>query len=84
MIGKKIKKFLTKTLVGNIIDKVAFGGIVKTTEERTTRTNEGQVDYKEFILDLLTSSIPVILVVALLFGWLDLATLKELAKILIP
>ncbi len=84
MIGKKIKKFFTKTLVGNIVDKVAFGGIIKSTETKTQRTNEGEVDYREFITDLITSSIPVILLVSLLFGWLDINTLKELAKILIP
>jgi hypothetical protein len=84
MIGKKVKKFFTKTLVGNIIDKVAFGGVIKTTDSKTQRTNEGEFDTKEFVLEIITSSIPVILLVSLLFGWLDLETLKELAKILIP
>ena len=81
---KKIKKFLTKTLVGRVMDKVVLGGAVNSTAIKTPRTNEGKVDGREIVLEIITSSIPVILLIALLFGWLDLATLKELIKVLIP
>ena len=81
---KKIKKFLTKTLVGRVLDKVVLGGAINSTAIQTPRTNEGKVDSKEIVLEIITSSIPVILLIALLFGWLDLETLKELVKIFIP
>lgn len=81
---RKIKKFLTKTLVGRITDKVILGGVVNSTAVKTNRTNEGKADWKEIVLEIITSSIPIILLVALLFGLLDLETLKELVKILIP
>jgi len=81
---KKLVKFFTKTLVGRITDKVVLGGVIQSTNTRTTRTNEGEVDSREIVLEIITSTIPVILLLSLIFGWLDIDTVKEAAKILLP
>jgi len=84
MFKKKIVKFFTKTLVGRITDKALLGGAIQSTNVVTNNTNNGEVDVKEIILELLTSTLPILLVVSLIFGWLDLETVKDLVKILIP
>lgn len=81
---KKLVRFFTKTLVGRITDKVVLGGVVQSTNTRTNRTNEGEVDSKEIILEIITSSIPVILLLSLIFGWLDIEQVKSVAKIVLP
>lgn len=82
-VGKGLKKFLTKTLVGRVVDEVALGGAVYTTAIKTTRTNEGQIDSKEIVLKIITTLIPVILLLSLIFGWLDIEQIREVSKILI-
>lgn len=84
MFKKKLVGFFTKTLVGRITDKVVLGGVIQSTNTKTRKTNEGQIDGREIVLELLTSSIPIILLLSLIFGWLDIDTVKEAAKILIP
>ncbi len=83
MIKKKLLKFFTKTLVGRVTDKVILGGAIKSTNTKT-KTEEGKLDGREIALEILTSSIPVILLLSLIFGWLDIEQVKEAAKILIP
>jgi hypothetical protein len=83
MIKKKLVKFFTKTLVGRITDKVVLGGVIQSTNTET-RTDSGKLDGKEIVLELLTSSIPVILLLSLIFGWLDIEQVREVAKILLP
>lgn len=84
MFKKKIVKFFTKTLVGRITDKALLGGAIQSTSVITHNTNNGEVDVKEIVLELLTSTLPILLVVSLIFGWLDLETVKDLVKILLP
>ena len=84
MFKKKIVKFFTKTLVGRITDKALLGGAIQSTNVITHNTNNGEVDVKEIVLELLTSTLPILLVVSLIFGWLDLETVKDLVKILLP
>ena len=81
---KKLTRFFTKTLVGRITDKVVLGGVIQSTNTQTRRTNEGEIDAKEVVLEIITSSIPVILLLSLIFGWLDIEQVKEAAKILLP
>ena len=83
MLKKKLVKFFTKTLVGRITDKVVLGGVIQSTNTET-RTDSGKLDAREIVLELLTSSIPVILLLSLIFGWLDIEQVKEAAKILLP
>jgi len=82
--GGKIVSFLTKTLVGRIVDKSLLGGVVSNTVLPTVRTENGETDFKEIFVDVITSTIPVLLIVSLIFGWLDLETVKQLVKIFIP
>lgn len=82
--GGKVVKFLTKTLVGRIVDKAVLGGVVNSTVQPTIRTESGEIDVKELILELFTSTLPILLVVSLIFGWLELETVKELVKLFIP
>ncbi len=66
---KKITGFLTKTLVGRIVDKVALGGIVTSTASKTNRTNEGEIDWKEVILEILVTSVPILILIGIALGW---------------
>lgn len=83
-IGQVAVKFLTKTLVGRAVDNVVLGGAVTSTTVKTSSTNEGKVDIKEIILQLVSSTIPVIIIVAFLKGWITIEEVKALIKIFIP
>jgi len=82
MFKGKIVKFFTKTLVGRVVDKTVLGGAITNVTEKTPRTENGSFDYKEFVLELLTTVLPVMLIIALIKGWLTIEQIKELVKIL--
>lgn len=81
---KKIVKFLTKTFIGKITDKVVLGGAVSSTVEQTPRTNGGELDVKEIVLTIITSTLPIIMLIAIIKGWLSIEQVKELVHILMP
>lgn len=83
-VGAVITKFLGKTLVGRVVDNVVLGGAVSSTQNKTIYTNEGKFDVKEFILTLVTSSIPVILLIAIIKGWVTLDQAREIFGFLTP
>lgn len=68
-IKKVLTKFLTKTFVGRIVDKAVLGGAVQSTTARTVRTNEGEVDVKEIILEIIVTMIPLIILLGIALGW---------------
>ena len=75
ILGKNWKK------IGNIalkvVDNAALGGAVSKTMEDSKESPKGQVPY----LEVISSLIPVVLLVAVLAGWIDVSQLKELLKL---
>ncbi len=75
LFGKNLKK------VGNIalkvVDNAVLGGAVTKTVQDTTESPKGQVPY----LEIISSLVPVVLLVAVLAGWIDVSQLKELLKV---
>lgn len=83
-IGKGLTKFLGKTLVGRVVDNVVLGGAVSSTQSKTNYTNEGKFDIKEVVLTLVTSSIPVLILIAIIKGWVTIEQAKEIFSFLTP
>ena len=75
ILGKNLKK------IGNIalkvVDNAALGGAVTKTLDDTKQSPKGQIPY----LEVISSLIPVVLLVAVLAGWIDVSQLKELLKL---
>jgi|TARA_R110002020_G_scaffold113252_4_gene260558 hypothetical protein len=75
ILGKNLKK------IGNIalkvVDNAALGGAVTKTLDDTDHSPKGQIPY----LEVISSLIPVVLLVAVLAGWIDVSQLKELLKL---
>ncbi len=64
-LGKKVFKFMTKTLVGRVADKTVLGGALNNIATEN-RKEIGKLDIKEFVLDVAMSPLAIILVVSLL------------------
>lgn len=83
-LGKGISKFMTKTFVGRLADNIVLGGAINNIKEDTITHKEGKINTKELILQVVSSVLPVLLVIALIKGWLTIEQIKDLVKILIP
>ena len=80
LLKKLILKRGLKNLGSKILrvaDHAILGGAVSKTIADTKESPRGRIPY----LEILSALIPIILLVALLFGWIDLSTLKELLKL---
>ena len=75
LFGKNIKK------IGNIalrvVDNAALGGAVTKTIQDTEGSPKGKIPY----LEIISSLVPVALLIAVLAGWIDVSQLKELLKL---
>ncbi|MAH51496.1 hypothetical protein CMI37_37115 [Candidatus Pacearchaeota archaeon] len=75
LFGKNLKK------VGNIalkvVDNAVLGGAVTKTVQDTEESPKGKIPY----LEIISSLVPVVLLVAVLAGWIDVSQLKELLKV---
>lgn len=85
---KYFKKEALKGLLGTIgkgifkvADKGLTGGLIHNIKEGTTVSEPGKLDFNKLIRTVLGSTIPIILLVALLKGWIDVEQLKELLKL---
>lgn len=78
-----IKEALPKVVKGiiKVADTTLLGGAVENITENTKESPTGQMDYSKLIRTLLASTIPVILLIALFAGWIDIEQLKELLKL---
>lgn len=81
---KLLKKLILKGKLKNVVNKVLrvadhaiLGGAVSKTLDDTKESPKGKIPYLEIIAAL----IPVILLISLLAGWIDINTLKELLKL---
>lgn len=78
-----IKEALPKVAKGimKVADNALLGGVVGNVTENTESSPKGSIDYSKLIRTILASTIPVILLIALFAGWIDLEQLKELLKL---
>jgi hypothetical protein len=75
LLGKNLKK--AGNIALKVLDNAALGGAVTKTLEDTKESPKGQIPY----LEVISSLVPVVLLVAVLAGWIDVAQLKELLKV---
>lgn len=75
ILGKNLKKIGSIAL--KVVDNAALGGAVTKTLDDTKESPKGKIPY----LEVISSLIPVVLLVAVLAGWLDVSQLKELLKL---
>lgn len=73
-----IKKHLKSlgSLALKVVDHAALGGAVSKTIQETDGSPKGKIPY----LEVIASLVPVVLLIALFAGWIDIAQLKELLK----
>ncbi len=75
LFGKKLKKI--GSVVLKVVDNAILGGAVTKTVQDTKESPKGKVPY----LEILASLVPVVLLIAVLAGWIDVDQLKELLKV---
>ena len=83
MVGFMNKLVINKTLkkIGGValkvVDNVALGGAVTKTVQDTKESPGGKIPW----LELISSLVPVALLISLLCGLIDISQLKELLKL---
>ena len=75
ILKKNIKK-LGKGLL-KVVDNIALGGAITKTTQETEDSPSGSIP----IIEILSSLVPVLLLIAVLAGWIDVSELKELLKL---
>jgi len=75
ILKKNIKK-IGKGLL-TVVDNAALGGVVTKTMQETTESKKGQIPY----LELVSSLVPIVLLVAVLAGLITVEQLEELLKL---
>ena len=76
LILKKGLKYLASKLL-RVADHAVLGGAVSKTVADTKESPRGKIPY----LEIISALIPIILLIALLFGWITISELKELLKL---
>lgn len=78
-----IKEALPKIAKGvaKVADNALLGGVVQNATEASEQSPKGDVDYSKLTRTVVSSTIPVVLLIALLAGWIDIEQLKELLKL---
>jgi hypothetical protein len=84
MFKKKIAKFFTKTFVGRLTDNIVLGGAINNVTENTEKSPNGKLDAKELILQIVSSVIPIVLLISFIKGWLTIEEVKHLVNLLLP
>jgi len=75
VLGKNLKKIGKIAL--KVVDNAALGGAVTKTVQDTGESPKGKIPY----LEILSSLVPIVLLVAVLAGWIDVTQLRELLKL---
>ena len=85
---KYLLKKAIKTALPNILkkvaltaDKIVLGGVVSNVTEDTAESPKGSLDVTKLIKTIGYTTIPILLLIALFAGWIDVETLKELLKL---
>ncbi len=74
-LGKK-----ALNIVGKVADNVALGGVIQSVKDENS-TPAGEIDWEKFIITLISCSIPVILLIAVLANWITVDELKQLLEL---
>ncbi len=74
-----LKKHLKKGLkfVGSVVDNAALGGAITKTVQETETSKSGEIPY----IEIISSLVPVVLLIAVLAGWVSVDEVKELLKL---
>lgn len=75
LLNKGLKKIGGLAL--KVVDNAALGGAVTKTLQETGESPKGKIPY----LEVASSLVPIVLLVAVLAGWIDVSELKELLKL---
>ena len=75
LLNKGLKKIGSLAL--KVVDNAALGGAVTKTLQETGESPKGKIPY----LEVASSLVPIVLLVAVLAGWIDVSQLKELLKL---
>ena len=75
ILKKGLKNIGSKIL--SVADHAILGGAVSKTIADTKESPRGKIPY----LEIISALVPILLLIALLVGWIDLATLKDLLKL---
>lgn len=75
VLGKNLKK--AGSIALKVLDNAALGGAVTKTMQETGESPKGNIPY----LEVISSLVPVVLLISVLAGWIDVAQLKELLKL---
>lgn len=75
LLNKNLKKFGGIAL--KVVDNAALGGAITKTTQETGESPKGKIPY----LEVISSLVPVVLLAAVLAGWIDVEQLKELLKL---
>jgi len=84
IIMKALKKLIAKKhlkkglqMLGSVVDHAALGGTVTKTVQETDSSKSGEIPY----LEIASSLVPIILLIAVLAGWVSVDEVKELLKL---
>ncbi len=77
---KELLKIAAKGVL-KVTDKALTGGVYHNLNEETKVSKEGSFDVNKFIRTLTGSTIPVILLICLLKGWVTLEEVKSILKV---
>ncbi len=76
LILKKNLKALGKKAL-RVVDNVALGGAISKTEDVSENSPAGDIP----VLEIASAMVPMILLIAVLAGWITVDQLKELLKL---
>lgn len=76
LIMKKNLKVVGKQAL-RVVDNLALGGAISKTSDSSELSPAGSIPY----LEIASSLVPVVLLVAVLAGWISVEQLKELLKL---
>lgn len=90
-IGSVLLRFADKSLFGGFFENtITEKKLVRPVKDEKsniigyfteTISEAGKLDKSNFVSQILAATIPLILLLSLIFGWIDLQTLKEIIKI---
>ncbi len=66
---------------GRVLDNTLLGGVVTNVTKEIEGSPKGKLDVNRLIRVIVSSTIPVILLIALLKGWISIEDLKQLLKL---
>lgn len=79
----KFKAFIKKIGKGalRVVDNAFLGGVITNVTHDIEGTPKGKFDWSRFVRVLVSSTIPIMLIIALGKGWITFEQLKELLEI---